>query len=46
MQLCDYDDIIDPIDAHSLVSLIACANKAFAVCSKVFFFILEPISCH
>jgi len=35
-QLCDYDDIIDPVDAHSLLALIACANKAFGVCSKSF----------
>ena len=35
MHLRDYDDIIDPVDAHSLIALIACANEAFAVCSKV-----------
>jgi len=36
MQLRDYDDIINPIDAHSLLALVACANKAFSVCSKSF----------
>ena len=35
MQLRDYDDIIEPVDAHSLLSLVACANSAFGVCSKV-----------
>ena len=35
MQLRDYDDIIDPIDVHSLIALTACSNKAFGVCSKV-----------
>ena len=35
MQLADYDDIIDPLDAHSLLALVACSNKAFGVCSKV-----------
>uniref|UniRef100_A0A7M5VC06 Anaphase-promoting complex subunit 4 WD40 domain-containing protein n=1 Tax=Clytia hemisphaerica TaxID=252671 RepID=A0A7M5VC06_9CNID len=34
MQLKDYDDIIDPIDAYSLIALTACSNKAFGVCSK------------
>ena len=35
MQLKEYDDIIDPIDAYSLIALTACSNKAFGVCSKV-----------
>ena len=37
MQLRDYDDIIDPIDAHSLIALTASLNKAFGVCSRVRF---------
>lgn len=36
MRLREYDDIIDPVDAHSLLALVACANKAFGVCSKSF----------
>lgn len=36
MQLKEYDDIIDPIDAYSLIALTACSNKAFGVCSKAF----------
>ncbi|XP_047144990.1 WD repeat-containing protein 35 isoform X1 [Hydra vulgaris] len=36
MHLRDYDDIIDPVDAYSLIALIACANEAFDVCSKSF----------
>ena len=39
MQLRDYDDVIDPVDAHSLIALTACSNKAFGVCSKVSFFL-------
>ena len=36
LRLCDYDDIIDPIDIHSLLALAACANRAFGTCSKAF----------
>merc|ERR1719428_255248 len=36
MILSDYDDYIDPLDVYSLLALCACANKAFAICSKAF----------
>ncbi|XP_072032249.1 WD repeat-containing protein 35-like isoform X2 [Amphiura filiformis] len=36
LRLCDYDDIIDPVDIYSLLALAACANRAFGTCSKAF----------
>ncbi len=35
VRLCDYDDILDPVDVYSLYALAAIANKAYSMCSKV-----------
>ncbi|XP_065063167.1 WD repeat-containing protein 35-like [Rhopilema esculentum] len=43
IHLRDYEDIIDPTDAYSLLALAASANRAFGVCSKAFIK-LETIS--
>eukprot|EP00794_Sanderia_malayensis_P012081 gene12081-13325_t len=36
VQLGDYEDLINPIDAYSLLALASVATKAFSVCSKAF----------
>ncbi|XP_063406795.1 WD repeat-containing protein 35-like isoform X2 [Mytilus trossulus] len=36
LYLREYEDIIDPCDAYSLLALAATANKAFGMCSKAF----------
>jgi len=36
IHLSDYEDIINPTNAYSLLALAAAANRAFAVCSKAF----------
>ncbi|XP_013413466.1 WD repeat-containing protein 35-like [Lingula anatina] len=36
LQLRDYEDIIDPIKAYSLIALSSAANRAFGTCSKAF----------
>ena len=35
MHLRDYEDVINAVDAYSLMALVGTANKAFGVCSKV-----------
>uniref|UniRef100_A0A8C8VI53 WD repeat-containing protein 35 n=1 Tax=Pelusios castaneus TaxID=367368 RepID=A0A8C8VI53_9SAUR len=36
LHLRDYEDIIPAVEIYSLLALCACANKAFATCSKAF----------
>eukprot|EP00756_Hemistasia_phaeocysticola_P065639 Hpha_TRINITY_DN8695_c0_g1::TRINITY_DN8695_c0_g1_i1::g.168905::m.168905/K19674/WDR35, IFT121; WD repeat-containing protein 35 len=36
MRLMEYDDILDEVDLHSLIALVAYYNKNYAVCSKAF----------
>ena len=35
VRLCDYDDILDPVDVYSIFALAAIANKSYGMCSKV-----------
>ena len=30
----DFEDVLDPVDLHSLIALIACHNKFFNICSQ------------
>eukprot|EP00053_Salpingoeca_punica_P010039 m.90373 g.90373 ORF g.90373 m.90373 type:complete len:1153 (-) comp15261_c1_seq1:288-3746(-) len=35
-RLTEYDDILDPVQAYSLLAIAALANKSYGVCSKAF----------
>ncbi len=35
VRLCEYDDILDPVDVYSILALASIASKAFGWCSKV-----------
>jgi WD repeat-containing protein 35 len=32
----DFEDVLDPVDLHSLIALIACHNKFYNICSQAF----------
>ncbi|KAL4693904.1 hypothetical protein H8959_013169 [Pygathrix nigripes] len=36
LHLKDYEDIIPPVEIHSLLALCACTSRAFGTCSKAF----------
>lgn len=35
VRLVEYDDILDPVQVHSILALAAVANKSYGICSKV-----------
>ena len=41
VRLCEYDDLIEPVEIYSLLALAAVANKSYQMCSKVHLFIFE-----
>lgn len=36
MHLCEYEDIIPPVEIYSLLAVCAAANRAFSTCSQAF----------